>query len=290
MSSLKSFAALAAFALVLSPTAGAVAQDSSNQDRFGQVLGALLGQGNSMDAQWLRGGRPLATGQAQFQARLDSDVRSGVLSPGSASRLKADFSALVVLENQYAADGRFTAQERADLTDRYGAITQRLTQPSEAEVDTSPSVAEGRVDFDARVNAALVARSITRTQATRLRADYRALIQVEATYGRDGMSSQEREDLDARLDALDERLGDGPRAPNVTISPRVRLADILVAVTAGERSGVLTRTEASDARATQADLAHLEAAYSRVAPSADDGAYLVRRIEELEARARGNRR
>lgn len=290
MTSPKSLAALAAFSLILSPAPAAVAQNSSNQDRFGQVLGALLGQGTSMDAQWQRGAMPLSAGQAQFQARLESDVRSGVMSPGSANRLKTDFSALVLLESQYAADGRFTTQERTDLTNRYSAITQRLDQPSEAEVDTSPSVAEGRVDFDARVNAALIARSITRTQATRLRTDYRTLIQVEATYARDGISAQEREDLDARLDALDERLGDGPRAPSVTISPRVRLADILVAVTAGERSGALTRQEASEVRATQADLAHLEVAYSRVATSADESAYLVRRIEELEARTRGNRR
>lgn len=289
MLSLKSVTAVAAFALALSPASGALAQ-SSNQDRFGQVLEALLGQGSSLDARWQRGERPLSAAQGQFQARLESDVRNGVMSTGSANRLRADFSDLVTLENQYAADGRFTAQERADLGERYGAITQRLGQPGEPDGDTGQSVAEGRADFEARVNAAVTARRITRTQATRLRADYLALIQLEATNARDGISAREREDLDARLDALDERLGDGPQAPTQSISPRARLADILAVVTANERSGVITRPEAFEIRATHGDLAHLEAAYGRVTVSAEDSAYLLRRIGELETRARINRR
>ena len=289
MSSLKTFTAVAAFALALSPASGALAQ-SSNQERFGQVLEALLGQGSSLDARWQRGERPLSAAQGQFQARVDSDVRAGAMSPGTAGLLRGDFSNLVMLENQYATDGRFTAQERADLSERYGAITQRLGQPGEADADTGPSVAEGRADFESRVNAAVASRRITRTQATRLRADYLALIQLEATNARDGISAREREDLDARLDALDERLGDGPQAPAQTISPRTRLAYILSDVAAGERSGTLTRTEAMEIRANQGDLAHLEAAYGRVTVSAEDNAYLLRRIGEVEARVRTNRR
>ncbi|MBR7619448.1 hypothetical protein JKL49_08620 [Phenylobacterium sp. 20VBR1] len=289
MLSLKSLTAVAAFAVALSPAPGALAQ-TSNQDRFGQVLEALLGQGSSLDARWQRGERPLSEAQSQFQARLDSDVRSGALTTVSANRLRADFSNLVMLENQYAVDGRFTAQERADLAERYGAITQRLGQPGEAGDDTGPSVAEGRADFEARVNAAVAARRITRTQATRLRADYVALIQLEAASARDGISAREREDLDARLDALDERLGDGPQAQTQAISPRARLADILAVVAANERSGAITRPEALDIREAHGDLAHLEIAYGRSAVSAEDSAYLLRRISELEARARINRR
>lgn len=289
MLSLKSLTAAAAFALALSPAPAALAQ-SSNQERFGQVLEALLGQGTSLDARWQRGERPLSAAQGQFQARLDGDVRAGVLSAGSGSRLRADFSNLVMLENQYAADGRFTAQERADLGERYGAITQRLSQPGEAYEDTGTSVADGRADFEARVNTAVANRRITRTQGTRLRADYLALVQFEASISRDGINARERDDLDARLDALDERLGDGPRGPIQAISPRARLADIFSAVAAGERSGAINRQEAADIRATHGDLARLEAAYGRVIASSDDSAYLLRRIGELEARARINRR
>ncbi len=289
MLSLKSLTAAAAFALALSPAPAALAQ-SSNQERFGQVLEALLGQGTSLDARWQRGERPLSTAQGQFQARLDGDVRAGALSTGSANRLRADFSNLVMLENQYAADGRFTAQERADLGERYGAITQRLSQPGEAYEDTGTSVADGRADFESRVNAAVATRRMTRTQATRLRADYQALIQFEAAIARDGISAREREDLDARLDALDERLGDGPQAPIPAMSPRVRLAEILTAVAANERSGAITRREALDIRETHGDLARLEAAYARMTMSADDSTYLLRRIGELEARARISRR
>ena len=289
MLSLKSLTAVAAFTLALSPASGALAQ-GSNQERFGQVLEALLGQGSSLDARWQRGERPLSAAQGQFQARIDGDVRAGILSPGNANRLRTDFSGLVMLENQYASDGRFTAQERADLGERYGAITQRLGQAGDANDDSGPSVAEGRADFESRVNSAVATRRITRTQGTRLRADYLALIQLEASNARDGISAREREDLDERLDALDERLGDGPQGPIQVISPRARLADILSAVVAGERSGAITRPEAADIRATHGDLARLEAAYGRVTASSDDSAYLLRRIGELEARARINRR
>lgn len=289
MSSLKSLTAIAAFALALSPASGALAQ-GIDQERFGQVLEALLGQGRSLDARWQRGERPLSAAQGQFQDRVDSNVRAGAMSPGAAARLRADFSNLVMLENQYASDGRFTAQERTDLGNRYSAITQRLGQPGEADANSSPSVAESQADFESGVNAAVTARRITRTQATRLRTDYRALIQLESSMARDGVSAQEREDLDARLDALDARLGDGPQAPTQTMSPRARLAVILSDVAAGERSGAITRTEAMDIRETQSDLAHLETAYGRVTVSAEDNAYLLRRIGELEARARVSRR
>lgn len=296
MTPLRSFAAVTAFAMALSPVAGALAQGNNNQERLNQILGALLGQGNSLDDQWQRGGRPLNAAQAQFQTRLDSDVRAGVLSTESGNRTRADYSALVQRESQYAADGRLTAEEREDLRDRYDALTERRGQPDQLNDRNSDvaeglsAVAEGRAEFGARVNTALAARKISRTHATQLRADYQALIQLETDYARGGINSNERQDLDRRLDALDDRLGDGAPGANVTISPRARLADILAGVTAGQRSGALTRQQALELRATQADLVHLEAAYARANPSAEEKAYLVRRVEELEARARVNRR
>lgn len=286
----KPAALIAASAVALSITNAASAQSISSRERIGQVLGALLGQTNSLDAQWMRGARPLSAGRAQFEARLDSDVRAGAVSSQAADRLSADYDNLVELEARYGADGRFTTQERADLTDRYGALTRSISEGGPVDFDTGPTVAEGRADFEARVNAALSARRISRTEATRLRSEYQALIQTEASYARDGISARERADLDTRLDALDARLGDGPAAVSPALNPRARLAALQAAVASGERSGALTRAEAADIRIEHGDLVRLEAAYSRTSPSADDHAYLVRRIGELESRARGIRR
>ena len=155
------------------------------------------------------------------------------------------------------------------------------------------SVADGRADFDARINAALTARRITRTQATSLRTDYQALIQTEASYGRNGVDAREQSDIDARLDALDARLGDGPSTGGgygggyqPVLDNRTRLANIDAAVSSGERSGSINRTDAADIRVEHGDLMRLEVAYSRTSPSADDRDYLTRRLGDLEARAR----
>ena len=179
-----------ATALALTLTAGAASaqnQTPTNQDRLGAVVGALFGDRlglSAMDQAWLRGGRPLRDGQTQFTGRVDAGVRAGTVSASAATRLRADYTALVDLENRYAADG-ISAQERADLNARYTALTQTLESGASGYGDAN-TVAEGRAAFDARVDAAVSARRITRTEATRLKADYQAVIQIENRYKADG--------------------------------------------------------------------------------------------------------
>ncbi|GAA0205938.1 hypothetical protein QOZ96_002703 [Brevundimonas nasdae] len=263
----------------------------TNQDRLGAVVGALFGDRlgiSALDQAWLRGGRPLRDGQSQFNTRVDSSLRVGQISSAAATRLRADYTALVDLETRYAADGRFTNEERADLNSRYNALTQTLESGAAGYGDVN-SVAQGRAAFEARVDASVNARRITRTEATRLKTDYQALIQLETRYAAKGsITASERNDLDSRLDALDARVGDGPavQPPVATQTPRVRLATLETAVTAAERSGALTRADAADVRVQLGDLTRLEAAYGRYNPSADETAYLTRRLGELETRVR----
>ena len=136
----------------------------------------------------------------------------------------------------------------------------------------------------------MAARRLTRTEATRLKTDYQALIQVETRYNADGsINATERADLDARLDALDVRVGDGPSGQTGSTAPlpaRTRLANLETSVTSAERAGAVTRADAADIRVELGDLTRLEAAYSRTSPSSDDTAYLTRRIGELETRVR----
>lgn len=298
MSALKTASALASGVLLLS-AAPALAQtpygstqQPSQDERIGAILGALfgdrLGVSTSLEADWGRGRRPLANQRTQFESRLTADVRSGAVSSSSAARLRAEYDDLVQLEARYTADGRVTSQERSDLAARYREFSQRVEAGGGYDEEQGAVVA-GRAEFEARVDAAVRARRLTRTEGTRLKADYQALIDVEAGYLRDGrITRQEQSDLDSRLDALDARVGDGPTTGGGGyVDNRTRLADIERALSSGSS---LSRAEIDDIRVEHGDLVRLEAAYARTAPSADDRAYLERRIGELEARARVRRR
>ncbi len=141
--------------------------------------------------------------------------------------MKSEYGELVALEARFGADGRFTTQERTELGDRYGALTQALSEGGYGEdAQDSRSVADGRAEFERRVDAAVSARRLSRTQASALKRDYAALIQIETSYARDGLSSRERDDLDARLDALDARVGDTAYGGDPVLDNRTRLANV----------------------------------------------------------------
>ena len=302
MTSTKFLPAIAAGALVLAAAPLAVAQTpysatqpqqqqpTNQQDAFGAILGALfgdrLGVSTSLESEWSRGRRPLSTQSAQFQTRLDTDVRSGRLSSTEARRLRDDYDDLVQLEARYTADGRVTTQERADLVAQYREFSQRVEAGGSDYGSGRTSVADGRTDFDARVDTGVRNRRLTRTEGNRLKSDYQDLIRVETGYLRDGrLTAQERDDLDSRLDALDARVGDSPTGGNGGyLDNRTRLANIERALSASG-SG-LGRPEIADIRVEVGDLTRLDAAYSRTQPSSDDRTYLERRIGELEVRAR----
>ena len=302
MPALKFLSAAAAGALMLAAAPMAVAQTpyssspqqqqpSQQQDAFGAILGALfgdrLGVSTSLESEWSRGRRPLSNQSSQFQARLDADVRAGRLSSSEANRLRYDYDDLVQLEARYTADGRVTTQERADLVAQYREFSQRVEAGGSDYSSGRTTVADGRADFEARVDAAVRNRRLTRTEGTRLKTDYADLIRVESGYLRDGrLTSQERDDLDSRLDALDARVGDGPSGGGSTvIDNRTRLLNVDRALS----SSGLSSTAQAQIRVELGDLTRLEAAYSRIQPSSDDRTYLERRISDLETRARVRR-
>jgi len=291
----KTFSALAAGAFILTPgltlaQTGTVEKSTGSQgDRVGAILGTIfgdrLGVSTSVEQQWAIGRKPLATQRTQFNARIDADVRSGALTAANGARVKAEYDEIVALEARYGADNRFTTQERSELSDRYGALTQALSEGGYAEetsADTT-SVADGRTEFNRRVDASVAARRLSRTEATRIKSDYAALIQTEASYARDGISTREREDLDARLDALDARVGDTAYGGGAAVlDNRTRLSNIDRALST---SG-LTAALQAQIRVEAGDLTRLDAAYARATPTSDDRSYLERRIVDLETRAR----
>ena len=198
----------------------------------------------------------------------------------------AEYDQLVALEARYGADNRFTTQERTELGDRYGDLTQVLTEGGYADNGGSTtSVAEGRLEFERRVDAGVLARRLSRTQATRLKRDYAALIQTEASYASNGVSAREQDDLEARLDALDARLDTAIGGGPVVVANQARLLNVERALSTSGLGAV----SKAQVRVELGDLRRLDAAYARATPTSEDRSYLEGRIANLETRARVRR-
>ncbi len=263
------------------------APSAAQQERVDAILGALFGDRNgqtSLETQWSMGRLPLAQQRAQYESRIDGDVRSGALSSFSGNRAKADYRALVGLEARYGADRRFTPQERADLNARYNSLTQLVAEGGySGGVSGGGSVADQRGEFESRVDNAVRARQISRTQGTQLKTDFASLVRLEENYLRDGaLSVRERDELETRLDALDTRVGDVGGSASRPRDSSVRLEAIARALPA---SGLSSSGQAQ-LRVEHEDLTRLAAAYRRSNPSQNDLSYLDRRLSDLEGRAR----
>ena len=223
---------------------------------FGAVFGDAFGTDQQVEQDYNQGRRPLAERREALEARIEAGMRDGSLNRTEANRLVAEYNALVQLETRYAADGRLTTQERNDLRTRYNALSRRV---GDARDDGGygddygwRSLADQRAAFNTRVDLALNDRRISRTGANRLRSDFDALVRLETGYERDGLSDRERQDLTTRLADLDRRIGDvgydggyGTDGRAVALEARI---------TAGERNGSISRTEASRLREELRDL------------------------------------
>lgn len=225
---------------------------------FGAVFGNSFGNDQQFEQDYDQGRRPLAERREALEARIDAGVRDGSISRTEAARLRSEYNSLVQLETRYAADGRLTTQERTDLRARYQALSQRVGDARDDggyddDYDWRP-LADQRVAFNARVDLALRDRRISRTEATRLRADFDALARLETDYRRDGLSDRERQDLTTRLADLDRRIGDGGGYNDGGYGNDGRAVALEARIAAGERNGSISRTEAARLREELRDL------------------------------------
>ena len=300
---MKSFyTATAAAALMLSSSAAFAQTNTTNdqqpsrqQERLNSIFGALFGDRTgstgSIEAQWSLGRTPLATQRGQFESRIDSEVRARTIDQRTGAQLKSDYYDLVQLEARYGADRRFTRQEQAELAERYTELTQVITDGGYANDpgnDIGISIADGQSEFYQRVDAQVSSRRITRVAGARLKTDYASLVRTEANYLRDGrVTEQERDDLYTRLEALDARVGDmiNSGGGNTTQTPRARLDAIARALP----SSGLSASAQAQLRVEHEDISRLEAAYARMNATADERAYVERRLTDLENRARVRR-
>lgn len=142
---------------------------------------------------------------------------------------------------------------------------------------------------------------LTRAEATRLRAEFRSLTQLEVQYRRSapGLTQAERRDLDRRYDVLSRKIRferqDGPGRPGADNSwwnMNQRQAVLERRIDQGVRSGQLSRAEAVRLRAEFRQIVALEARYRQSAPGLTmaERNDLDRRFDVLARKIRWERR
>jgi hypothetical protein len=160
-----------------------------------------------------------------------------------------------------------------------------------ASAQSWQSINERQDRLDARIDAGVRNGSLTRSEANRLRDEFRDLARLEAHYRASyGLSLAERRDLDRRFDALSERIryqrrddeyrGDLGGRPNwIPINQRQRNLDRRI--DAGLRDGSLSRTEAYRLRREFSEIAYLEQRYRRGGLTRVEMRDLDRRFDRL---------
>jgi hypothetical protein len=156
--------------------------------------------------------------QRSLDMRIDAGVRDGSLTRAEADRLRAEFQDIARQEAQYRASGRVMSPvERADIDRRLDDLDRRVRfERRDDQVRGNVpdngrdwrSINQRQAELDARIDAGIRDRSLTPAEATRLRADFQAIVRLEGQYrasGR-GLDPGERADLDRRMDDLDRRI------------------------------------------------------------------------------------
>ena len=149
-----------------------------------------------------RGWQSINARQANLDRRIDAGIRNGSLTRAEAIKLRAEFQQIARLEAQYRrTGGGLTARERQDLDQRFDALSRRIRD--ERRDDNSWYGASGRLQtLGERIERAAQRGQLTPAEASRLRAEHRYLVQLEANYRRGGLTGQERAELNRRFDLL----------------------------------------------------------------------------------------
>jgi|CXWL01.1.fsa_nt_gi hypothetical protein len=154
--------------------------------------------------------------QAQLDQRIDVGVRNGSLTAREAGQLRAEFRDLAMLEADYRVSRGLSMDERADLDRRFDALSARIRYERNDRDDRYDRgdrddrrwipINQRQRNLDARIDAGLRDRTLSRREASRLRAEFVAIADRERAYRRNGLSISERRDLDRRFDVLSARI------------------------------------------------------------------------------------
>lgn len=159
-----------------------------------------LGAGAASAQVWL----PMIERQALLNDRIDAGLATGEITSAEARMMRDDMSALVSLEGRYRYGG-LSSRERIDLDRRYALVDDQLrlaVRTSGAGADSYVAMEDRKLELDERIEQGLRSGELTTAEADALRADFDDIARVEASYRVDGLSPEERVDLDRRFDEL----------------------------------------------------------------------------------------
>jgi len=147
--------------------------------------------------------------QANLDQRIDVGVRNGSLTRNEAVRLRSEFNDLARLEARYRSSNGLSVSERRDLDMRFDRLSAQIRyerNDRDDRRDVWQPINQRQRQLDARIDRGIRSGALDRREATALRAEFRQIANLEARYRRNGLSIQERRDLDRRFDRLDARL------------------------------------------------------------------------------------
>lgn len=175
--------------------------------------------------------------------------------------------------------------------------------PAVASAQQWVGVDQRQAQLDQRIEAGVRSGQLTRPEAGRLQAEFQDIVSLEARYRANGLSANERADLDRRFDELsarireerrdnqqaDRRDRDGRDGRDGWRGVNERQVELEERIEAGIRSGQLSRPEAARLRAEFQDIQNLENRYRVNGLSPDERADLTTRLDQLSARVRLDR-
>jgi hypothetical protein len=149
--------------------------------------------------------------QERLDERIDRGVQNGSLTRREAVRLRAEFQDIARLEVRYRSSNGLSESERRDLDRRFDALSERIRDERSDRQDRDRGdrwtpINQRQRQLDNRIDEGLRDRSLSRTEAYRLRAEFTSIARLEDNYRRGGLSNNERADLDRRFDRLSHRI------------------------------------------------------------------------------------
>lgn len=147
--------------------------------------------------------------QERLDERIDMGVRNGSLTRQEAVRLRAEFQDLARLEARYRASYGLSESERRDLDRRFDALSARIRYERNDRQDRNDRwipINQRQRQLDQRIDEGMRDRSLSRTEAYRLRAEFQNIARLEDQYRRGGLSNNEQRDLDRRFDRLSNQI------------------------------------------------------------------------------------
>ena len=145
--------------------------------------------------------------QAHLDQRIDVGVRNGSLTRREAANLRAEFRDLARLEARYRSSYGLSLAERRDLDRRFDALSARIRYERHDNDDRGDGawgqINQRQRDVERRLEWGMRNGSISRYEATRIRAELNDFDRAEARYRSNGLSQAERRDLNRMLDRLE---------------------------------------------------------------------------------------